>query len=257
MPYRQITGVGHDGRVAINDPDPALLAAHVALTVSAHGIGGEWFQTYLQRGVARAGITTGEAGYFFEEFTDVSRWQETAGGGTRLALVNVPGGVVQIDVPLGPNIETNVPGSLAYGNPTVIHGGQRWYISSRMRMALLPPAGGQVLAGAVDIVGGVQLIVMGFYGGVSMTNFAFGTVGPGAPGLMLSSVALDNAWHDIEHWHDGTTFYGAVDGETPVSYTMPAPPTTMMSPFFMGVSTGVAQVTFDLDKYLAVFPQAA
>jgi len=257
MPYRQITGVGHDGRVAINDPDPALLAAHVALTVSAHGIGGEWFQTYLQRGVARSGITAGEAGYFFEEFTDLARWVKTPPGGTLFgAVTTLPGGVGELALAAGVS-SIYYSGTAATGPTTVCLGNGRFYVACRMALGAAPAANGLAIAGVFAVGGVGSYCVVGYEGAFDALHYcAVIRDGVNVAEAVVSTVGVDLNFHDMEVWSDATNYYLSVDNETPVVLVPAHPPVVNLFPY-INVNGGAAGITADFDKYLCVFPQAA
>ena len=157
----------------------------------------------------------------------------------------------------GPNLGSYAPGSAAFGNPSVFHGGQRFYVAARARMVIPAPAGGNIIFGGADTGGGAQQVFVGYYALGDATHFIMAAAGPGAPGFVVSTHLADANWHDFEGWSDGTTFYFSVDAEATLNFTMVAPPTLTMMPFIMGVSTAASGLTLDMDKYLVVFPQAA
>jgi hypothetical protein len=75
--------------------------------------------------------------------------------------------------------------------------------------------------------------------------------------LIISSVSIDTGWHDFEAWCDGSTYYLAVDGETPVSYVSAGPPTGGLCVEIGCSAWGALGSTLQIDKLLYVFPQAA
>jgi hypothetical protein len=242
--------------VAINDPDPALLAAHVALTVSAHGIGGEWFQTYLQRGVARSGITAGEAGYFFEEFTDIARWQKLGGVASLTAVTTLTGGVGEVAAGVGDNV-AYANGDAVLGTPTICKGDNRLYVAVRMRLSVAPPADGVALVGLAPGLVGDQVFV-GYLGPLDAVHFVGATNNAGISSAP-STVAVDAAWHDMEIWYagDAANYYLSIDAETPVLLVSAPQPTDYLGAYLAINGGAGAGVTAQFDKYLCVFPQAA
>lgn len=255
MPYRQLVGVGPDGRMVINDTDPDLLAAHEALTISAHGIGGEWFSTYLDRGITRSGITAGQAGYFFEEFTDVSRWHETAGGAaTFVADVTHTGGVANL-FPAAADDVSFENGSAAFGSPRIALANGRFYIGARMRLNAGFAADGFATVGIYN--GIASRLLVGIFP-ITPGVWSLTMLGTGAPEVIVSSVAVDANWHDFEAWCDSANHYFlSVDGETPVMLTGVNPPGPDASFAAIAASGGSTGLSVDYDKALWVFPQAA
>jgi len=254
MPYRQLVGVGPDGRMVIDDPDPALLAAHELLTTSAHGIGGEWFSTYLDRGFTRAGLTAGQAGYFFEEFTDVARWQKLAGAASLAAVTTLAGGVVEIAAGIGDDV-IYVVGSGAFGMATLAQGSQKWYVGGRMRFPVALGAGATTQLGMASFT--PQVISAGYRQLTDATHFSAMSFIGGGLRTATSSVLVDANAHDVELWHNNGDIFLAVDNETPVVLPVAASPSDMLTPYLEVATGGAAGITQQLDKFLCVFPQAA
>jgi hypothetical protein len=240
--------------MVIDDPDPDLLAAHALLTTGAHGIGGDWFNTYLDRGFTRAGLTAGQAGYFFEEFTDIARWFKFGGAASLAALTTVSGGVGQIAPGVGDAVQYRT-GNALFDSPTVAVGNGRFYLATRVRFSAGVPADG---LGTAGLINGFVGVMVGAFGGASLVNYV-GIVLGGAGLLLNSTIALDANWHNFEMWCDGsTTYYFSVDNETPVSGVLGgAPFVNLLYPNIQVTSGAGVAVTGDFDKYLAVFPQAA
>lgn len=257
MTYRDIIGIpdalkANINSLAIDDPDAADLAMHAAST-AAHNLGATWEEKYLARGLSRSGLTVGQAGWFFEEFTDIARWNQTMGLTPFTALVTVSGGVVEGAPGIG-DTQTYVNGSAAFLAPSLMAGNAMMYVAGRIRLSVGVPADGIAVFGLNLGFGG---ILAGALLAIEPVHFCMIVMGGGGM-FLTSTVALDNNWHDIEFWGDGSNgYYFSVDSETPVLGVLGGGPyLDMLHPMIQVTSGAVVPVAMDLDKLLYVFPQA-
>jgi hypothetical protein len=260
MAYRDLVGIPDASKaninsLAINSPDAASLATHAAST-SAHNLGATWEEKYVARGLSRSGLTVGQAGVFFEDFTDIARWQQTMGVASLTALTTNAGGVGQIAAGIGDTVDY-YPGDAAFGSSTVVAGRQCWYMAARMKVLAVP---GAFEAADVSLRNPISTdqISMGCDLNVDITFWSFFGQGDGGGGsdALVSTVALDINWHDLESWSDGTRYYFAVDGEAPLSIVPTAIFNNQLIPS-LWVIGDAAGITPQYDKALWIFPQAA
>jgi hypothetical protein len=242
--------------MVINDPDPDVLAAHALLTTSAHGIGGEWFSTYLDRGVTRSGITVGQAGYFFEDFTDMSRWRKEGGVAVPSASLTTQGGVAQIAAAATDDVQYTT-GSAAFGMATLFSVTGRFYMATRIRVNVGAAADGIAMVSGFNAPP-TALVQIG-YVGAHGANFCVATNdGLHPQDHAVSTVpAADGNWHNLEGWGDGTNYYLSVDGGATVTLVPTNPPAGNVYPFIETAGGVAAGTTCLYDKVLYVFPQAA
>jgi len=257
MTYRDIVGIPDPSKaninsLAINDPDATDLATHAAST-AAHNLGATWEEKYVARGLSRSGLTVGQAGVFFEEFTDVARWRKIGGVASLTAVTTLCGGVGQIAL-VGADHVAYMPGSVAFGNPTVGTGLGRWAMAGRMRLPVAPH-GEAVFYAWATLAGGS--VGMGYFDGIDLTHGSAQIYDGASPQeYMVSTVVLGNAWHDFELACDSVRYYLSIDDETPIAYTPTNPPTNPISPR-LAVFRTPGGITAQYDKFLCVFPQAA
>jgi hypothetical protein len=103
------------------------------------------------------------------------------------------------------------------------------------------------------ITGGASTMNAGVRGASSTTRFRFSSGTSGA----LSTVAVDTGWHLAEMWTtaDGVC-HGAIDDETPVSYTLPS--LAVCFPWLIIANgTTAASQSADIDTAVYIFPKAA
>lgn len=257
MTYVPLTGrPNYPGVIGINDDtDTVDLASHVALVTGTHGLGSTWFSKYLIRGRTRSGITTGEASWFAEDFADISRWQQIGGVAPLAAVTTLTGGVGEIAAGLGDNVSYAF-GSLAYGSPSLVYGNGQWYMAFRMKLQAAPPADAMA-AFAFESVPG-DMIRCGYVPATSVGFFStYQLAAGGGPTGLVSTIAIDDHWHDIEYWSDGSSYYLSVDAETPVHAVFAGPPLAALYNRLINNAGAAAGMTTQFDKYLIVFPQAA
>ncbi len=93
---------------------------------------------------------------------------------------------------------------LAFGNVNI-----KFYYATRFRMSSAVDA--NVACGV-----GTRAWLMGCYGANSTTKYSL-RMGISGFHYLTSTVSIDTAFHIMETWHDGSTAWLSVDGETPVS----------------------------------------
>jgi hypothetical protein len=121
-----------------------------------------------------------------------------------------------------------------------------WHIAGRMQHVVALQANDQKGICNGTIVPNTNGCGAGIRQGVSATKFVFWTEKAGVLTSALSTVSIDTTnWHKIELWFDGTTLFGSVDNETPVTVTTAANiPSTVMGERHgveVGTGTGVDQ----------------
>jgi len=257
MTYVPLTGVPHfPGVIGVNDTDDVSIASHAATTINTHGLGSTWFSKYIVRGKALAGIPAGQACWFAEDFADIARWQKMAGVANCVAVTDRSGGVGEIAAGAGDGVLYS-GGDVVYGAPSLAMGHGRFYFACRMQVAAGPPADGGAIAGLLTFAGGSQVTV-GYAGASDVGHYSL-TIwnGAAAPESVVSTIALDAAYHDLECWCDGTNYGLSVDSETAVVLAPTNPPVVGLGVVAYVLGGAVAGTTGRFDKCLAVFPQAA
>jgi hypothetical protein len=208
-----------------------------------------WRDKYLARGLQRTGIVAGQAGFFFDDFCDLSQWSWVAGGVRPEALTTAVGGVIDI------NGDTGTMTHYRAFAP-VIHETLPFYVAGRAAFPAIPT---QTPYGAAFGVGSPAIapyIGMGVNPAGSTTKYGAGMVMSGTVSV-LSTIDIDTGFHDFEMWKGtGAGWYFAVDNETPVVGTDPTPTADILAPFFVLIAAGGIDTTrMQLDKYLCLFPQ--
>jgi hypothetical protein len=262
MTYRDIVGIPDPSKanvnsLAVNDPDAAALATHAAST-AAHNLGATWEEKYAARGLSRSGLTVGQAGVLFEEFTDVARWVKTPPGGTLFtAMTTLPGGVAQL-APAAGVTSIYYSGTTGIGPTTICLGNGRFYVACRVAIAAAPPADGNVLAGVFAVGGAGSYCVVGYAGAFdALHSCAVIRNGINVAEAVASTVGVDLNFHDLEVWSDATNYYLSVDNETPVVLVPAHPPVVDLFPYINVHAGAAAGITARFDKLLYVFPRAA
>jgi hypothetical protein len=254
MARKQIVGIpGVPGAVGVWDDDPADIAAHAANVTTAHGMSNQWFNKYINRGKSFSGIPAGQACWFAEDFTDISRWQKIMGAASMTAVTTLSGGVAEI-APAGADSVDYYNGSVAFGSPTLFLGNGRFYIAARIQIPVAFAGAQWEYVGACDPVNSGYLYI-----GASTVRdinhwIFYVNDGLGHQEFVSSTVHIDVGWHDLECWCQGAgPYYFAVDGETPVQIAVPT--TSLVLPLQPEL-WAANDTTFRMDKVLYVFPQA-
>lgn len=214
-----------------------------------------WKDKYLIRGASLAGIPAGQVGYFFEDFTDISRWQKISGTANLTAVATLPGGVGELACADSDDVLYQ-NGNATLGSPTIAQVTGKWYCAGRMRLPQAPAANGGVMIGLLNTGAGGVRALFGYMHVLSSTKFVSMVVGVGL-WLTLSTISLDTTWHDFELWCDGSRFWLAVDDEEPLEIEVGETISDYLYPFFEVGGGNVIGTTGQFDKYLLVFPQAS
>jgi len=260
MTYRDLVGIPDPSKaninsLAINDPDATDLATHAAST-AAHNLGATWEEKYVARGLSRSGLTVGQAGVFFEEFTDIARWRKEAGIALILASATDRGGVAQIIAVATDDVQYTT-GAAGFGMPSLFAATGRFYMATRLCISVGAAVDGYAMISGFS--GPPTALVQIGYVGAHGANFCIATNdGLHPQDRALSTVpAADGNWHDLEGWGDGTNYYLSVDGGATVTLVPTNPPVGYVYPFIETAGGALAGTTCKYDKLLYVYPQAA
>lgn len=239
----------------------AAVAAHAALTQGVHGLGSDWMNYRLVRGVSLCTMTPRKAGWFFEDFVEVSRWYKVAGGGAGVFLPVTAGAVptvASLAAAVGVTEQYGLGVLAGYLDVPITQGRAKWYVAIRFQESNggggAAPADAQVQLRLEDAGG--QYIQCGYDGPTDAAHYSATVcdgVNPAEP--LISTHAPDHGWHDLEMWCNGADYFLSVDAETAVQL-VPAHPA--INPLYLRlrcVGGAAAGVTGLWDKVLLVTPE--
>lgn len=213
-------------------------------------LGQTWLQRHLNRATLGTGLPTGQMSYLFDEFVDLSQWEEN-NPGTAQAITAAEGGAVLL-----PNDILFPPGTGA-GTPFLgIPIRQPWYVAARAAFIVPYSTGFTNGVAIIDPTGGAMIIGFGsaIFGGIPSHGF-IATDGITPVAWNVHDYPTTSV-HDYEVWYDGALFWSSLDHAPPVSQVLP------LTFNFVGVPLAGA---FDfkatpfvaIDKALFVFPEAS
>lgn len=177
--------------------------------------------------------------------------------GTVTRVIGISGGVIRLDT--GP-LANGSALIAAGGDPTTVIGSflpnprtARTYTLFLFRLNTVPDAAMALRLGMAVTGSAVTTMVMGVRGASSTGFFRFST---GAAGV-LSTIPIDTNFHIGEMWTVGDTLcHGAIDLETPVSYTLPALGTGFPWQIIANGATAASQ-NADVDAAIFIVPRAS
>lgn len=99
----------------------------------------------------------------------------------------------------------------------------KWLLAGAMYFedAVLPLDDWRALALTANANTWTVYVSVGLHAFISADHFSFSIHGGGIADV-VSTVAFSTGWHRLELWHDGTSVFGSVDGETPILITSTA-----------------------------------
>jgi len=217
LPPTGTTRIIRKGGVTQQSVDGAAFAA-----LGASGSSGGWRATYEANAAARLGSSNFSPYYRGFEDGLIGWTQNLVGTGVAQA----------ISIPDSTDAVASLGGTCTFGTGTSTNGASELYRLSDGAAGLAPflaytditkkfyYACRFQLSSAADANAacgiGVRNWLMGVYGANSTTKFSMRA--GGASGFYLTStVSVDTNFHLMETWHDGSSAWFSVDGETPVT----------------------------------------
>lgn len=181
------------------------------------------YNTELERQLARARKRLGSdrMDYFYDPFVGLGNWTDSVvDTGTVVMLTDgvdsddCVGAVKRYNT--GAGVTGDARQYVAYGGafPPLYSfdtASIRHYRAARFRLSSTADADTNVWFGSFSWRSGV-------IGSVSTTKYVGKTDPSGGNVNVVSTVTIDNGWHTIESWWDGTSGYFSVDDEVPVAF---------------------------------------